>query len=202
VSSPDVFARIAVLEIFERSDVDLVAPGGGDIERSEGETTEVDRVSLVRETSVSKEVRLLGDFNVIASAMPCFLELSGGDVDGRDSSAGVGGWTASTERDDISLPVASVSCKTDGGDTLDSIVEVGTALGVRNWALETACLSIVGTLRAVPVARGDELNERELTGLGNEVAEVDKGVLGLSIVWSTDVSLLMLFCGSERGDGL
>ena len=75
-------------------------------------------------------------------------------------------------------------------------------LGVRNWILETACLSTVGTLKTGPVARGDELNERELTGLGNEVAEADKGILGLSIVGSADVSLLMLFCGSERGDGL
>jgi len=32
VSNPDVFARIAVFEIFERSDIDLVALGGGDVE--------------------------------------------------------------------------------------------------------------------------------------------------------------------------
>lgn len=31
-SSPDVFARIAVFESFERSDVGLSAPGGGDVE--------------------------------------------------------------------------------------------------------------------------------------------------------------------------
>lgn len=68
--------------------------------------------------------------------------------------------------------------------------------------LETACLSTVGTLKAGLVARGDELNERELTGLGKEVPVADKGVRCLSMMWLTDVSLLMLFWGSERGDGL
>lgn len=57
--------------------------------------TEVDRVSLVREASVSKEVRLLGDFNAIVSAIPCLLELSDDDVDGRDSSSGIDGRTTS-----------------------------------------------------------------------------------------------------------
>ena len=46
------------------------------------------------------------------------------------------------------------------------------------------------------------MKERELTGLGNEVAIADKGVRGLSTVGLAGVSLLMLFCGSERGDGL
>ena len=55
--NPDVFTEIAVFESFERSDRDLNVPGGGDVECSEGESTEVDRVSLVRETSVSNEVR-------------------------------------------------------------------------------------------------------------------------------------------------
>ena len=32
VSNPDVLARMAVLESFERSDVGLSAPGGGDVE--------------------------------------------------------------------------------------------------------------------------------------------------------------------------
>ena len=75
-------------------------------------------------------------------------------------------------------------------------------LGVRNWMLETACLSTVGTFKAGLVVSGDELKERELTGLGNEVAVADKEVRGSSIVGATGVSLLMLFCGSERGDGL
>jgi hypothetical protein len=68
------------------------------------------------------------------------------------------------------------SLETDDGDALDSIVEAEAVLGVRSWVLETACLSTVGTLKAGLVARGDELNERELTGLGNEVAVADKGV--------------------------
>jgi len=57
VSNPDGLPNIAVFESFKRSDVGLSTPGGGDIEWNEGETTEVDRVSLVREMSVSKEVR-------------------------------------------------------------------------------------------------------------------------------------------------
>ena len=32
VSSPDVFVKIAVFESFERSDIGLNAPGGGDVE--------------------------------------------------------------------------------------------------------------------------------------------------------------------------
>jgi hypothetical protein len=84
----------------------------------------------------------------------------------------------------------------------DRRVEAEFVLGERNWMLETACLSTVGTLKAGLVARGDELNERELAGLGREVAVADKGVRGLSTVGLADLSLLMLFCGRERGDGL
>ena len=69
--------------------MDLVGPGGGDTERSEGEITEVDLLSLVREASVSKEDRLLDDFSVITSATPCFPELSDDDVDGRGASSGM-----------------------------------------------------------------------------------------------------------------
>ena len=151
---------------------------------------------------MSKEARLLGDFNAIVSAVPCFLELSDDDVDGRDSLSGIDGRTTSTGCDNVSSPVASVSCEIDDREALGSIVEAETVLGECNWTLETACLSTIGTLKAGPVARGDELNERELTGFENEVAVADKGVLGLSIVGSVDVSLLMLFCGNERGDGL
>ena len=57
VSNPDGLAKIAVFESFKRSEVGLSTPGGGDVEWSEGETTEVDPVSLNRETSVSKEAR-------------------------------------------------------------------------------------------------------------------------------------------------
>jgi hypothetical protein len=32
VSNPDVFTKIAVFESFERNDIGLSAPGGGDIE--------------------------------------------------------------------------------------------------------------------------------------------------------------------------
>ena len=159
-------------------------------------------MSLVREMSVSKEVRLLGDFDVTVSITPCFLELSEDDVDGRGSSSEIDGRAASAGHDDMSSPVASVPCETDGGDTLDNIVEVEVVLGVRNWVLETACLSIVGTLKAGFVARGDKLNERGFTGLGNEVAAAGKGALGLSTAGLADVSPLMLFCGNERGDGL
>lgn len=88
------------------------------------------------------------------------------------------------------------------GDRLDNELETGLVPGVRNWMLETACLSTVGTLKGGLVARGDELKERGLRGLGKEVTVADKGVRGLSRVESADVSLLMLFCGSERGDGL
>ena len=75
-------------------------------------------------------------------------------------------------------------------------------LGVRNCMLETACLSTIGTLKPGLVARGDELNERELTGLGRDIEVADKGVRGLSMLGLTDASPLMLFCGKERGDGL
>lgn len=177
-SSPDVLARIADFESFKRSDVGLNAPGDGDVEWSEGETTEVDRVSLVLETSVSKEVRLLGDFSASVSAKPRFPELSDDDVDGRAASAGCEGVS----------PVTSVRC--------------GTVLGVRNWILETACLSTVGTFRAGLVASGDELKVREPMELWNEIAVADRGVRGLSTAGLVGASLLMLFCGSERGDGL
>lgn len=63
---------------------------------------------------------------------------------------------------------------------LDGRVEMELVLGERNWMLETACLSTVGTLNAGLIARGEELNERELAGLGREVAVADKGVRGLS----------------------
>lgn len=89
--NPDVFTEIAVFESFERSDRDLNVPGGGDVECSEGESTEVDRVSLVRETSVSIEVRLFENFSAIGSVMPCFLELSDGGVGERGSSTEIGG---------------------------------------------------------------------------------------------------------------
>ena len=88
------------------------------------------------------------------------------------------------------------------GGTFDGRVGTELAVGVRNWVLETACLRTVGTLKAGLIARGDELNDRELAGLGKEVAVADRGVRGLSMVGSTEVSLLMLFCGRERGDGL
>ena len=55
-------------------------------------------------------------------------------------------------------------------------------LGVRNWMLETACLSTVGTFKAGFVERGDELKERGLIGLGNEAVEADKEVRGSSVV--------------------
>lgn len=143
---------------------------------------------------------MLGDFNVIISAMPCFLELSEDDVDGRGSSSGTEGRTVSIGRALSSVP--SVPCETDDGSPLDSIVGVKVVLGVRNWVLETACLSTVGTLKAGLAARGGELNERGLIGLGNEAAVADRGALSLPIVVSADVSLLMLFWGRERGDGL
>ena len=177
VSNPDDLPCIAVFESFKRSDVGLSAPGSGDVEWSEGETAEVDRVSLVRETSVSKEVRRLGDSSTIGSVMPCFPELSDDDVDGRGPSTKTDGQTVSTGCDSVS------------------------SLGVRNWMFETACLSTMGTFKTGLVAC-DELKERELTGLGNEVTIADKGVRGFSIAGLTGVSLLMLFCGSERGEGL
>ena len=152
--------------------------------------------------SVSKEVRLLGDFDVIVSIMPCLLELSEDDVDGRGSSSEIDGRVASAGYDDMSSSVASIPCETDGGDTLDSIVEVEIVLGVRNWVLETACLSIVGTLKVGFVAGGNKLNECGFTGLGNEVAAVGKEALGLSTAGLAAASPLMLFCGNERGDGL
>lgn len=79
------------------------------------------------------------------------------------------------------------------GNPLDNGLETGLVLGVRNWTLETACLSTVGTLKGGLVARGDELKERGLTGLGEEVTVADKEVWGLSRVEPADVSLLMLF---------
>jgi len=85
-------------------------------------------------------------------------------------------------------------------DTLDNIAEAELTPGVRSWILEAACLSTVGTFKAGVVAEDVELNERGLRGLG--IAVADKGVRGLSTVGSTEVSLLILFCGSERGDGL
>ena len=158
-------------------------------------------MSLARETSVSQEVRWLEDLNVTVSAISCFLELSDDDVDGRGSSGGIDGGMGSLECDNVSSPAASVPCETDG-DALDSIVEAGTVLGVRNWVLETACLSAVGTLNAGLVARDNELNECRLAGLGNEIADADKGHLCLSTDGSVDISLLILFCGNESGDGL
>ena len=74
-------------------------------------------------------------------------------------------------------------------------------LGVRNWMLETACLSTVGTFKT-GLGACDELKERGLTGLGNEIVIADKGVRGFSIAGLTGVSLLTLFCGRERGEGL
>lgn len=133
-------------------------------------------MSLVRETSVSKEVRLLGDFSVIGSVVPCFLELSDDDVCGRGSSTEIDGRTASAGCDGVSPLVASVRWEADDGEASGSIVEAEVVLCVRNWTLETACLSTVGTLKTGPVARGDKLNERELIGLGNEVPIADKEV--------------------------
>lgn len=78
----------------------------------------------------------------------------------------------------------------------------GNSPGVRNWMFETACLRTVGTIKAGLVPGDNELNEIGLTGLGNEVEEADKGSLGLSTVRFAGASLLILFCGSERGDGL
>jgi hypothetical protein len=202
VSDPDVFAKIAVFESFDRRDIGLSAPGGGDIERREGETTVVDRVSLVRETLSSKDVRLFGDFNVIASGMPCCLELPEDDVEVRGSSSRFDGWIASAGRDGVSSLVPSFRWGTNEEDVLGNRVEAGLVLGVRNWTLETACLSTVGMFKPGLVARGDELNERGLWGLDKAAAVADKEVWGLSTVGPADVSLLILFCGSERGDGL
>ena len=127
--------------------------------------------------------------------MPCFPELSDDDVDGRGPSTRAGGRTVSTGRDSVSSLTTSARWGADDGRVAEVV------LGVRNWILETACLSTVGTFKAGLVAC-DELKERELTGLGNEVVIADKGVRGISIAGLTGVSLLMLFCGSERGEGL
>jgi len=131
--------------------------------------------------------------------MPCFPELSDDDVDGRGPSTKADGRTVSTGCDDVSSLTTSARWGADDG--VDGIVAAEVVLGVRNWMLETACLSTVGTFKAGVVAC-DELKERELTGLGNEVTIADKGVRGFSIAGLTGVSLLMLFCGSERGEGL
>lgn len=64
-------------------------------------------MSLVRETSVSKEARLLGEFNVIVSNMPCLLDFSDEDVDGRGSSSGIDGRTDSVGCDGVSSQVGS-----------------------------------------------------------------------------------------------
>ena len=98
--------------------------------------------------------------------------------------------------------MASTHWETDDGEASDSVVGARVVLGVRSWALETACLSTVGTFTAGLVARDDELKERELTGLGNEAALADKEVPGLLTAESAGVYPLILFCGSERGDGL
>ena len=79
---------------------------------------------------------------------------------------------------------------------------LGDSLGVRNWMLETACLRTVGTFKAGLDPGDTELNEIGLTGLGKEAEEADEGSLGLSTVSLEDTSLLILFCGNERGDGL
>ena len=199
VSNPDGLPIIVVFESFKRSDVGLSTPGVGDVEWSEGEIVEADRVSLIRETSVSKDVRWLGDCSAIGSAMPCF-PVSDDDVDGRGSSTKTDGRTVSAGCDDVSSLTTSARWGADG-EALDGIVAAEVVLGVRNWMLETACLSTVGTFKAGLVAC-DELKERELTGLGNEVTIADKGVRGFSIAGLTGVSPLMLFCGSERGEGL
>ena len=89
-----------------------------------------------------------------------------------------------------------------GGGELGNVMEVGDSPGVRNWMLETACLRTIGTLKAGLDPGDSELNEIGLVGLGKEVTEADKGSLGLSTVRPADGSLLTLFCGSERGDGL
>ena len=162
-------------------------------------------MSLIREGSVSKDVRLFGDFGVVTSIAPCGPERSDEEVDGRESSGCFCGLTAPAGCDDISSPLPSppsVWLEGDEGDAFDSGVGAGLVLSVRNWMLETACLSTVGTLNTGLVARDEELNERELRGLGREVAMADKGVRGFSTVVPADVSLLILFCGKDRGDGL
>lgn len=83
MSSPGVFAMIAFFESLDRRDICFCALGGGDVERSEGETTEIGRVSLVREESASNDTRSPGDFCAVVSVVPCSLELSEEDVDGR-----------------------------------------------------------------------------------------------------------------------
>ena len=141
---------------------------------------------------------------MVVSAVPRLFELSDDDVDGRGSSSRTDRRTASAGYGDGSSPATSVPCETDG-DPLVSIVEAEIVLGVRSWMLETACLSTVGTAKAGLVARGDEFDEfdeSELAGLWNEVVVTDKEGLSLSVVASVDISLLILFCGSERGDGL
>jgi len=141
-----------ILQSLKVSDVGLSAPGGGDIERSEGETAEVDRVSLVRETSVSMEARWVGDFSAMESAMPCFPELSEDDVDGRGPSTKTDGRTVSAGCDNISSLATSARWGADDGEAEEGDVIAEATLGVRNWMLETACLSTVGMFRAGLVA--------------------------------------------------
>jgi hypothetical protein len=156
---------IAVFESFDRSEICLNPPAGGEAERNEGETGD-DRVSLAREESPSKDVWSLGDFNEVVSAVPWGLELSDDEVDGRDSSGGFSEVPTSIGRDNNSSPFSAVCWETEEGDVLEKRVGTGLVLGVRNWVLETACLSTVGTLKGGLAARGDELNERGLMGLG------------------------------------
>ena len=139
---------------------------------------------------------------MVMSTEPWGLELSDEEVDGRDSSSDFGGSWASAGRGDVSILLSSVCWGSDEGAALDNRMGAGLVLGVRSWMLETACLSTVGTLKGGLAARGDELNERGLIGLGCDVAVADKGVRGISVTELTGASLLMLFCGRESGDGL